>query len=75
MSSNLYAEPAQRKKLSLSTELKFALRKRFGEPIKYNADRTDVPYFQGLFDAGIEDAKKLIDMIDKHSMIVLSEEW
>jgi len=75
VSSNLTIEPINRKKKSLSTELKFAARKRYGEPIRTELDKSDVPYFQGLVDAGIKDAQDVLDMIEKHDCIAFNEEW
>ena len=79
MSSNLRAEPVNRAKLDLGTKLKFALRKRFSEPIDIIASSVIVPYLEGLMDAGTEnlkaDANKLIDFIVKHGEVILKEEY
>lgn len=79
MSSNLRAEPRDRTKLELSTYLKFVLRKRYGEPINCEIGLDELPYLQGLLDAGNEQVKKdvevLMRMINKHGWIKLKEEY
>lgn len=60
MSSNLRAEPVNRKKKEFGTELKFALRKRFGEPIKAELGPEHIDYLLGLEHAGIKEASELI---------------
>ena len=80
MSSNLYAEPVERKKLSLGTGLKFALRKAINEPINAEIGKSFIPILKGII-AGTSDkdteadANKLIDMIEMHGMIYLKEEY
>lgn len=70
MSSSLYAQPFRPKKgKCLSDSLKFALRNRYeiGNSSKPNIfNQTDLPYLQGLYDAGLKDAMELIDLIQKH---------
>lgn len=79
MSSNLTAEPVDRKKLDLGTSLKFILRKRYGEPISATIGDGDLPYLQGLLDAGNDEVKKdvekLIAMIGKHGNLYLKEKY
>ena len=68
-------EPVSRKKHDVSTELKFALRKSMGDPVNGLLDGQDIHYLQGLHDAGIKDAKKLIDAIKKYGEISLKEDF
>ena len=75
MSSNLRAEPTVRKNLDLDTQLKFALRKRYGEPVSATMSKNHIDYLTGLKDAGIKDAEKLIDFIEKHDEIFVKEEY
>lgn len=75
MSSNLYIEPAYREKKSLSTELKFAARKRYGQPINAKLTESDIAYFQGLVDAGIKDAQIVLDMINQHNEVSFEEQY
>jgi hypothetical protein len=75
MSSNLTAEPLNRKKKNFGTELKFALRKRYGEPICAELSKSHIDYLQGLYDSGIKEAKILIEMIEKYQNIIVKEEY
>jgi hypothetical protein len=75
MSSTLTAEPINRKKANFGTELKFALRKIFGEPIDGMLSKENVNYLLGLEHAGIKEAKSLIEMIEKYDTIHVKEEW
>ena len=74
MSTNLYWEPVKHNAHPLSDKLKYALRNR--SPILDNArmDSNDIPYLNGLSDAGIKDAQDLIDAINKHHEIIVWEE-
>jgi len=79
MSSNLTAEPVERKKLNLGTGLKFALRKIINEPINSEVEKSFIPILKGIIAATSDkntenDANKLIDMIETHGMIYLREE-
>jgi len=38
-------------------------------------DSSDIYYLQGLLDAGIEDAKIVIDMIEKYENVTLNEQF
>lgn len=73
MSSNLYWEPTARKKKDLPTAIKFALRKRFPGGVNITLDTTNLDYLQGLADAGIDGAQTLVDAIDQHECIELTE--
>jgi hypothetical protein len=74
MSSNLAWFPVVVPKgHDLSDELKFVLRKRYGEPVKALMTGKDVPYLLGLLDADIKDVCKLIDAIGKFGEIDVRE--
>ena len=74
MSSTLYLEPVKRKKKVLSDQLKLILQRRYGTiDAIFNED--DRPYFLGLLDSGIEDAKTIIEAIEKHGEIHLIEQF
>ena len=75
MSSNLVWEPADRKNHSLPYELKFAMRKHYGEPIDKILTDLEAPYLEGLRDAGISGAQILLDAIEKHDKIHVREEY
>ena len=75
MSSTLVWEPTHRKKHDLSDELKLTLRKRYDETIATNMDEHDIPYLEGLRDAGVEDADKLIEAIKKYGSIMVREQF
>lgn len=72
MSSNLYWRARPTGEKVLSYELKKALQNRH-----YPADCTfyehDISYLEGLRDAGIADAQKLIDGIEKYGEIEVME--
>jgi hypothetical protein len=76
MSSTLKVEPANRRKKSLSTELKFVLQKKY-KGVIYNKlmDLSDLPYLQALVDSGVEGAQELIDYIGKYDEVILNEEF
>lgn len=76
MSSNLYWEPAERKKYNAGTDqaLKWVLQKRYGYPVHITMTTNDIPYLQGLADAKINGAQELIEAIEKYSDIELFEE-
>jgi hypothetical protein len=76
MSSTLKIEPANRKKQSLSYELKSCLQKKYGGLITDQImNISDLPYLKGLLDAGVEDAKIVLDMIEKYDEVILDEEF
>lgn len=75
MSSNLRAEPIKRKKKDFGSDLKFALRKRFGEPVDVLMEKGDIEYLLGLEHAGITEAKELRDYIMQHEEIRIKEEY
>ena len=69
MSSTLYWKPVSKKNNSLSTELKFALQKKYGSSTKITMTYDDMPYLEGLLHGGVKDAKDLIDAIEQHEEI------
>ncbi len=76
MSSTLTIEPLFRNKKTLSSELKFALKKRYLNGIfEQRFSEVDIPYFRGLLHAGIDDAQTVIDYIEKYEEILLNEEY
>ena len=76
MSSKLTIEPTYTKKQNLSYELKEALQKKFcGIVSEKRISQSDISYFKGLLDAGIEDAQIVLDFIDKYSEVILNEEF
>lgn len=78
MSSNLMWRPARPPKSgSLPKDLKFKISKRLwgtdgscgdGEA---TVTESDIPYLEGLADAGISGAAELIELIRKHGEVVL----
>lgn len=80
MSSTLCWKPVQPQECgSLSDELKWKLGKRLcdtdgstGFPVVVTSSL--ISYLEGLEDAGIKDAAKLINLINKHGEIELSWE-
>lgn len=76
MSSSLQGKPVLPSESDdYGPSLKFALRKRYGEPIKAVLDSNDIPYLQGLGDAGLHDASKLIALILIHGKYEVWEEY
>ena len=74
MSSNLGWIPSKEPKYKyLDTDIKFALRKRYGEPVQEIINESQLDYLRGLKDAGIKDAIKLIDAIEKYGEIEIKE--
>jgi hypothetical protein len=75
MSSNLGWEPEDRNIKPLSDELKYAMRKKFSEPVNYVLDKHDMSYLEGLRDGGIAEAQFLLDAIEKHGRIRVREQF
>jgi hypothetical protein len=79
MSSNLRAEPINRKKLDLGTSIKFALRKVYGEPVNIILNDTAIPVLKGMMAVGddnlVKDAEKLIKFIETYKDVSLREEY
>jgi len=75
MSSNLYWRPSENYGKSLPTDLKFALREQFGEPIKVTLSEVDISFLRGLKIGGMKSAQTLIDAIEKHERIDVEEKY
>lgn len=76
MSSNLYWEPVARKREDVPTELKLALRKIFTSGLSgIVLGNSHTGMLEGMKAAGIEDAQDLIDAIEKHDEIELTEQF
>jgi hypothetical protein len=75
MSSTLHWKPVGKYKGTLSDELKFALRKRneFCHDAGGDYGTESIDFLRGLAVAGIEDAEKLIKLIQKHGDIRITE--
>ena len=80
MSSNLMWRPFKEASGSLPKELKRAISKRLwgsdgscgiGDD---RVDESDIPYLEGLMDAGVKGAAELITLIRKHGEIQLWHE-
>ncbi len=66
MSLSLYGKPVLQDHDDFSDQLKLALRKRYDGFIKARLTSQDIPYLQGLLDAGVKDANKLIQLVERH---------
>ena len=75
MSSNLTWEPRYRDKEDLPDELKYVLRKKYGDPVDTYMTAQDVPYLEGLSHADIKGVAQLLHAIDKHGDIIVKEEY
>lgn len=77
MSSQLTIEPITRNKTNLSLDLKFILRKRNGDKTVSGmlVQRSDLPYFMGLNDAGIEGAQTVIDFLQEYDECIINEDF
>lgn len=74
MSSSLEASRTIHIKVGLSDTLKLALRKRSeGGHVCTDFSQRSINYLEGLRDAGIGDAQKLIDLIIKHDTVHVEE--
>jgi len=80
MSSNLYWRPVDVNAERLPKSLKFAISRRLwdtdgscgsGEAVM---SVNDIPYLEGLRDAGVDGAKELIGHIEKHGAVILWHE-
>lgn len=77
MSATLYMQPRQTGEKSLSDELRHILMKpdgRFGS-LPVTVDDYSLDYFQGLADAGINDAIKVVDAIKKYGELEIRAEY
>jgi hypothetical protein len=75
MSSNLQWQPLKQNWKDLSSDLKFAMRKRCHDPIDAILTSYDLLYLEGLRDAGIKDAQVLIEAIEKYDEIQVKENY
>jgi len=77
MSSNLYWRPRTSGEKPLSDELKYALKNsdKFNQDLDCTIGDSWLDYLSGLRDAGIKDAQKLIDAIEKYGEIELKERY
>ncbi len=75
MSSTLKWRPRYQKGHDLSDQLKYALRKRYTESGVICLAASDVPYLEGLRDAGVEDAGKLLEAIERYDEVEVWEQY
>lgn len=61
--------------ISLSDDLNRALQNRIGKKIFLQVCKEDLPYFLGLYDEGIKDAKVVVDLISKFGDCILIEKF
>jgi hypothetical protein len=73
MSSNIAWQPIKENWHFLCKELKFAMQKRYDGRIDGILNHSDIAYLEGLRDAGIKDADKLISAIEKYNEIQITE--
>lgn len=75
MSTNLYWTPVVDTEAEcLSETLKYTARHKYGSCIDVELNSHDIPYFEGLRDAGVKDAQKIIDAINEYRVIKIWEE-
>ncbi len=76
MSSIFTIEPRQRKKKTLSFELKKTFQKKFGGVVSSRIlDRSDIQYIQALIDLEIPDAEIILEYIEKYDEVIIDEEF
>lgn len=76
MSSNLTWRPVHpAANETLPDRLKFALKKRHGDPVETTLSSSDIPYIEGLVDAGVEGAERLLEIICEVGEIEIWEEF
>ena len=75
MSSSLGWMPHDRKIKTLADELKYALRKRYGDPVNTTLTENDMEFLAGLEAGDVKDASKLIEALGKHGTIDVKECW
>lgn len=75
MSTSLYWKPIIRAKSEdLADQLKYVIREKFFDSLgtdSITVNQSELDYFEGLKDAGIEDAETVIELINKHGEICL----
>ena len=76
MSSTLGWIPKKPKDFKwLNDDIKYVMRKRYGDPIHTVIDSSQLDYLRGLRDSGFNEAEKLINAIDKYGEIEIKEEF
>lgn len=76
MSSSLIWEPVvKQKENDLDDQLKFSLRKRYGDPVNLRFNHQDLGYLRGLSDCEVKGADELIEAIKKHGEVLVKEVW
>lgn len=75
MSSNLVWEPVDKDYNHLDSDIKYALRHRYGNPVSAVLDSNDIPYLEGLIDAGNTKLKEVVKLIESHGEIKIEEVW
>ena len=79
MSTNLFIKPLITKK-ALPKNLKNILERKYGFPIeaKYTSDgyypSLDIDYLHGLYDAGVEGVKEILDLMESEIDFILDIE-
>lgn len=74
MSTNLYWNPViPKNRTHLDDRLKWILQKKYGSPISIRVDYTNVEYFQGLADAGVDGASDVIEAVESYDVIEIEE--
>ena len=78
MSTNLFWEPVNKNKRTLSKGFKWIMEKRFGDNLYIRFDNSDIHWLTGVRDATedeiSEDAQNLINAINKYGEIAFSKE-
>lgn len=72
MSSTLTWRPIEEYNGALPDALKFALRNSKKLPMEFG--HAEIPYVQGLIDAGVSGASELLALIEEHGVVELKEE-
>jgi hypothetical protein len=80
MTSSLIWKPVvQPESHYLGDQLKFILRKKYGNPVDYRFDISDIAFLEGIVLSGSHGAEKeaqiLINLIEKHDKIDVVEEY
>lgn len=81
MSSTLMWKPVQSYKGSFHSGIKFILQEHFDEGTIHNChlEESDIPYLKGIMAAGSKeikaDAKKMIELILRHDLIIITEQF
>lgn len=73
MSTNLEWFTVPKNGRSLPIGLKWALQKKCGGYVNFKFDHSDIGYFEGLRDGGLEEVQEVIAAIEKHGTIIIKE--